>query len=217
MSVGRKALANKETNLKRIALTILATALGVCALYAQMPAAPPSGGQAAAAPGGNPLVAEAKQAYNQIKANITGMADKMPAEAYDFKATPDVRTFGATIAHIADTQMRTCAGIMGEQKSVDAASKTAKADLVAALKTSFDECDAAFNATNDSNAQMVTGGGRMQRSRLGSLIQMVVMHDNEEYGYLSVYMRLNKLVPPSSDRGGMMGGQGRGMGGGRQQ
>ncbi len=198
--------------MKRTTLTILAIAICVCAVYAQMsPAQAP-----AAAPGGNPLVAEAKSAYNQIKTNITAMADKMPAEAYDFKATPDVRTFGATIAHIADTQMRTCAGIMGEQKSVDAASKTAKADLVAALKTSFAECDAAFDATNDSNAQMMTGGGRMQRSRLGSLIQMVVVHDNEEYGYLSVYLRLKNVVPPSSDRGAM-GGMGRGMGGGRQQ
>jgi hypothetical protein len=25
-------------------------------------------------------------------------------------------------------------------------------------------------------------------------------HDNEEYGYLAVYMRLKGIVPPSSDR-----------------
>jgi uncharacterized damage-inducible protein DinB len=194
--------------LKLTARTILSFAFAAGAVYAQM-----AGG--GAAPGGNPLVAEAKQAYNQIKTNLLALADKMPANAYDYKATPDVRTFGATIAHVADTQMRTCAGIMGEQKSVDAAGKTAKADLVAALKTSFDECDAAFDATNDSNAQMMSGGGRMQRSRLGMLLSMVVVHDNEEYGYLSVYLRLKSVVPPSSDRGGMMGG-GR-MGGGRQQ
>src|ERR1039458_9205204 len=124
---------------------------------------------------GNPLIAEAKAAYTSIKTNLTAMAAKMPPANYDFKATPDVRTFGATIAHVADTQMRTCASVMGEQKTVDAASKTKKDDLVAALAASFAECDAAFDATNDSNAQQSVGGGRMQRSRLGSLISSVVV------------------------------------------
>jgi uncharacterized damage-inducible protein DinB len=163
----------------------------------------------APAPAGNPLIPEAKQAYTSIKTNLTAMAAKMPPENYDFKASPDVRTFGAVIAHVADTQMRTCAAVVGEQKTVDAASKTAKNDLVAALKASFDECDAAWDSINDSTAQQLLGGGRMQRSRLGSMISSVIVHDNEEYGYLSVYMRLKGVVPPSSDRTGT----GRGMGG----
>src|ERR1017187_6329682 len=71
---------------------------------------------------------------------LAAMAAKMPPENYAFKATPDVRTFGELIAHVADTQMRTCASVVGEQKTADAASKTAKNDLVAALKASFDEC-----------------------------------------------------------------------------
>jgi len=193
--------------LRGTALTIFALSLGGFALNAQAPMQTP-------AQAGNPLIAEAKAAYTTIKNNLTAMAAKMPPESYDFKATADVRSFGATIAHIADTQMRTCASVMGEQKTVDAASKTAKDDLVKALAASFAECDAAFDATNDANAQQAVGGGRMQRSRLGSLISSVVVHDNEEYGYLSVYMRLKGVVPPSSDRsGGMGGGMGRGAGG----
>jgi uncharacterized damage-inducible protein DinB len=167
---------------------------------------------------GNPLITEARQSYNSIKNNLTAMAAKMPPENYDYKATPDVRTFGALIAHVADTQMRTCASVLGEQKTVDAASKTAKDDLVKALAASFAECDAAFDATNDTNAKQLVGGGRMQRSRLGSLINSVVIHDNEEYGYMSVYLRLKGVVPPSTEnmgRGGMGGGGGRGPGGGR--
>jgi uncharacterized damage-inducible protein DinB len=196
----------KEVHLKRTALTILAIALGACALNAQVPTPTP-------APAGNPLVGEAKQAYTSIKNNLTAMAAKMPPENYDFKATPDVRTFGALIAHVADTQMRTCAMIVGEQKTVDAASKTAKNDLVAALQASFAECDAAFDSINDSNAQQMVGAGRMPRSRLGSLISSVVIHDNEEYGYMSVYLRLKGIVPPSTENMGR--GMGMGMGAGR--
>ena len=188
--------------------TILAISLCALALNAQAPVQTP-------AQAGNPLITEARQAYNSIKTNLTAMAAKMPPDNYDYKATADVRTFGALIAHVADTQMRTCASVLGEQKTVDAASKTAKDDLVKALAASFAECDAAFDATNDTNAQQLVGGGRMQRSRLGSLINSVVIHDNEEYGYMSVYLRLKGVVPPSTEnmgRGGM--GAGRGMGGG---
>ena len=65
-------------------------------------------------------------AYTAIETNLTKAADQMSDANYSFKATPDVRTFGATIAHIADVQMRTCSAVKGEQKQADAASKTAK-------------------------------------------------------------------------------------------
>jgi len=188
----------EKMKVRSIAPTVLALVLGAAALNAQAPAS-----------AGNPFISEAKPAYNTIKNNLTAMAAKMPPEAYDFKATPDVRTFGGLVAHIADTQMRTCAAVKGEQKTVDAASKTSKDDLVAALKASFDECDAAWDTVTDANAAELVGGGRMQRSRLGSLISGVVIHDNEEYGYMAVYLRLKGIVPPSTEN------MGRGMGAGR--
>jgi hypothetical protein len=85
---------------------------------------------------------------------------------------------------------------------VDAASKTAKADIVAALKSSFDFCDAAWEATTDANATDTVGGGRMQAARLTILMRNTI-HDNEEYGYLAVYLRIKGVVPPSSDRPAM--------------
>jgi hypothetical protein len=87
----------------------------------------------------------------------------------------------------------------------DAASKTAKDDLVAALKASFAECDAAWDATTEANALSMIAGRGGQRSRLGSLIAISVIHNNEEYLYGSPYLRLKSVVPPSSDRGGMGG------------
>src|SRR5260370_19967325 len=75
--------------------------------------------------------AEIKQAYTRIKNNLTKAAEKMPEDLYSFKASPDIRTFGALIAHIADAQTGTCNAVLGESKAGTAASKTAKADLVA--------------------------------------------------------------------------------------
>jgi uncharacterized damage-inducible protein DinB len=146
----------------------------------------------------NPLIAESKQAYNGVKNNLQKMAEKMPEENYSFKPTPDIRTFGQLVAHVADAQMRTCAAVKGEQKQANAASKTSKADLVAALQESSAECDAAFESVTDANAMEVIAAGRGKRSKLGALIGTVV-HDNEEYGYMAVYLRLKGVVPPSSE------------------
>ena len=169
--------------MNRSVVMLLAAALaGGCALQAQT---------------ANPLIAESRRAYTAIKTNLTKAADKMSDENYNFKASPDIRTFGALIGHIADSQLRTCAAVKGEQKEATAASKTAKADLVAALKASFDECDAAWDSVTDANAaEMLAGRG--QRSKLGALIGNTT-HSNEEYGYLAVYMRLKGVVPPSSE------------------
>src|SRR5580658_10269857 len=142
----------------------------------------------------NPLIAETKQAYTSIKGYLTRAAAAMPEENYSFKPTPDIRTFGALLAHIADHQTRYCSTALGARKEGGAA-KTTKADLVAALAASFAECDAAWDSITDANATEMVG----QRSKLGTLI-LDVVHSNEEYGYMAIYFRLKGIVPPSTDK-----------------
>ena len=146
----------------------------------------------------NPLIAETKQAYTAIKNNLTKMAEKMPEEHYAFQPTPEIRTFGQLVAHVADSQTRTCAAVKGEQKQATAGSKTSKADLVAALKESFADCDSAFDGLTDATAVEMIRSPRGQRSKLGALVGTTT-HDNEEYGYMAVYLRLKGVVPPSSE------------------
>jgi hypothetical protein len=140
-----------------------------------------------------------KAQYTAIKSNLAKAAEKMPDDQYGFKASPDIRTFGALIAHISDAQARTCAGVAGAQAPASAGTKTAKADLVAALTASFEVCDGVFNSLTDEDAtKMVTGGRGGPRSKF-AVLWGVVVHSNEEYGYLSVYMRAKGIVPPSSE------------------
>ncbi len=162
-----------------------------------------------AAPAANPVSTELKQAYDRVANNLLRMAEKMPEENYSFKPVPEIRDFAGTLTHTIDYQMRTCSTVNGEAKSVDAAFKKTKADIVAAMKTSIDECSKAFSALTDATAvQLMSGGRGPQRSRLGTL-NGIVAHNNEEYGYLCIYLRLKGIVPPSSEGGGMMGGPGR--------
>jgi hypothetical protein len=147
-----------------------------------------------------PFISELKQNYTFVKNNHIRMAEKMPEEHYAFKPVAEIRTFGEAVAHVADSQARTCSLVNGEQKVVNATSKTTKADLVAVLKESFAICDAAFDALTDTGAsQMVRlGQSSRERSKLGLLAGMI-SHSNEQYGYGAVYLRLKGIVPPSSE------------------
>lgn len=147
----------------------------------------------------NPLSSELKQNYEQQKKALLAEAERMADADYSFKATPEVGTFGSRVAHVADAQTLICSAAKGETKKPETAGKTSKADLVAALKASFDYCDSAYDSLTDATAtQMVKIFGRPQ-TRLSALWGNVA-HDNEMYGYMAVYLRLKGLVPPSSDR-----------------
>lgn len=150
------------------------------------------------------LSGEVKFTYKTIKNNLIRLAEKMPAEDYSFRPTPEVETFGRRVAHIADANMNVCAGLNGERKPLGAASKTSKADLVAALRESFAYCDGVVDSLTDTTArEMVSSrlGGPFPpeptRSRLGTLNNLV-RHSNEMYGYMAVYLRLKGIVPPTS-------------------
>jgi uncharacterized damage-inducible protein DinB len=151
----------------------------------------------------NPLSAELVESYTIIKTNLLKMARKMPEDDYGFKPTPEIETFAQRVSHIARANLRTCAGSKGETRSLDTASKTAKADVVAALQESFAYCDSVFQSLTDSSAQEMVSGrigsppAPEPRTRL-STVWNVVRHSNELYGYMAVYLRLKGVVPPSS-------------------
>ncbi len=146
----------------------------------------------------NPVLDETKTGYSSIKTNILKSAEKMPEDGYSFRPTPEERTFGELVGHIADAQTRICGAATGNVKPATAAKLTAKAALLEALKSSFDTCDEALTTVNDENAMTPMPFQRGQRTKLGVLIYNVI-HDNESYGTLAVYLRLKGLVPPSSE------------------
>ena len=147
----------------------------------------------------NPDIAETKLTYNAIKTNIIKAAEKMPDAGYSFRATPEERTYGELVGHIADAQIRICGAATGESKPAEAGKLTAKADLVAALKASFEFCDSAIASVTDENAQTMMSFQRGQRTKMGVLIYNVI-HNNESYGTMAVYLRLKGIVPPSSEK-----------------
>ena len=148
----------------------------------------------------NPLSDDVRRAYTEVRDNILRSAEKMPAENYDFRPAPRVRTFGQLIGHVAQEQyLFFCGPVKGEQKAADIErTKTTKPELVAALKDSFAYCDAVYNNITDVSAkEMVnTGGNRNMKLRL---LWMNVVHDQSHYGNIVTYLRIKGIVPPSTE------------------
>lgn len=150
----------------------------------------------------SPSITEIKRYYyDTVKRNLSAMVDKMPEEHFAFRPVPEIRSFGEAVAHVADAQARNCNLVSGAgSKTMDADKKKTKAELLAALKESFAICDAAFAALTDAQAnEMVkTGQSGFQLAKLSLLVSMIA-HSNEQHGYMSVYLRLKGIVPPSTE------------------
>jgi hypothetical protein len=148
----------------------------------------------------NPLSTNFKASWANISSLLLRMAEKMPAENDRFKPTPEMADFGARMAHIAGANARGCATAKGETKTLTFSPAPTKAEVVAALKEANAYCDAVFNAMTDADAMtMIPGGARGPRAKF-AILQGVLEHSQEMYGYMAPYLRLKGIVPPSSDR-----------------
>ncbi len=154
-------------------------------------------GQAPAA-AANPAVGGLKVFMGQVEGYVTKAAEQVGEADYAFKPTPDVRSFGQLIGHIADGNYEICAAALGETAPVAEveAQKTTKADLVGAVKASFEYCGKAY-ALADGEAFKIAPIWGKERPRFNVLV-LNVAHDWEHYGNIVTYMRLKGLVPPSS-------------------
>lgn len=145
-------------------------------------------------------VGGAKSYYEQIKSNVLKAAEKMPEENYSFKPVPEVRSFGQLVAHVADASGAFCGALGGGKPAAMGVekSKTAKADIVAALKQNFEFCDKAYAGLTDANMGEVVKFFGGERSKL-NVAEFNAMHSWEHYGNMVTYMRLKGVVPPTSE------------------
>jgi uncharacterized damage-inducible protein DinB len=147
-----------------------------------------------------PVATALKGQFDMVKGNITKSAAKVSEDLYAFKPTPEVRSFGQVVAHIADANYMICgtaSGTKGPEGSVEK-TKTSKADLQKALADSFAFCDAAWAGLTDAKAAEAVNMFGMPQTRLTTLV-FNTAHDFEHYGNLVTYMRLKSIVPPSSE------------------
>ena len=160
--------------------------------------APPSA--QAQPPAANGYTASVRVRWDAIKKNIAGSAMAMPDAGFAFKPTPDVRSFGELIGHLANEHYIFCSQIKGEKnphEAVDFEKKTTKAELVKDINDSIAYCDAAYAAVKDDAKATAPFAANRRGTPFSSMLGNLT-HDSEHYGNLVTYLRLKGIVPPSS-------------------
>jgi uncharacterized damage-inducible protein DinB len=151
----------------------------------------------------NPISTDLKADYATVKNYFIRSAEKMPDAAYTFKPMPDVRTFAQLVAHVADDQYNLCAPVKGEVRHAAYSeiehTLTTKTELLAALKKAFAYCDAAYDSLTDASATDIVKFNNQNKTRF-QMLNWNLWHTWEHYGNAVVYLRLNGLLPPSSEK-----------------
>lgn len=170
----------------RLLLVLAAASLIPAAAFAQAPA--------------NPESFALQRTFGSVADFVVRSAEQFPEDKYQSRAVPQIRSFAEEIGHVADSHYFFCARAKGEPppQSEDAEGKLLdRTRLVARLKESVAYCTGVYGGLTDAalGEGVQVGTGRVVR--LAPLVNNAA-HDNEHYGKIVMYFRLNGLVPPSS-------------------
>jgi uncharacterized damage-inducible protein DinB len=111
-----------------------------------------------------------------------------------------VRTIAQLFGHIADAYFAMCSTAEGSKPPQQGLEKSAvtKAALVKALADGVSYCQSVMERMTDNKGSENVPFYFGPTPRL-SILYFVTTHTYEHYGNLVTYMRLNKMVPPSSE------------------
>jgi hypothetical protein len=149
----------------------------------------------------NPLSASTKSMYEMTRNHILKSAEKMAEADYSFRPVDTVMTFRQLLIHIAEGNIMVAGNTFaGEKPKITAdKEKATKADVIAALNTSFSFTDKLYNDMTDVKAMELINMWGTKRPAVYAL-SFNVVHNYEHYGNLVTYMRMKGLVPPSSEK-----------------
>jgi uncharacterized damage-inducible protein DinB len=178
--------------------SLLAATVALALLPAPLRAQTPA---ATTTPPADPATQAVKAQFGMIKGVVAKTAEKVPEHLYQFKATPEVRSIAQLLGHIADAQFMMCAAAAGEKAPQSGIEKsmTTKTQLTKAVNDSNVYCDGVIAGMDDKKGMDIVRFMTGPTPRL-NVLTFNIAHSYEHYGNLVTYMRLNGIVPPSSEQ-----------------
>jgi uncharacterized damage-inducible protein DinB len=190
------------------ACTLLAASTAFALSQAAVPAKPAAKASATA----KPAVVHISPAdgydklLNLIGGEFVSAAEAMPEDKFNF-APPagagnfdGVRTFGQQVKHVAESNYF----FFGGSDFTEAATKakedeieklTTKADILKALKDSLAQAHKYVGELTAANVSIKSNFG----SR-GTMAAFGMAHMMDHYGQMAVYLRMNNIIPPASQK-----------------
>ncbi len=139
--------------------------------------------------------------WKDVTERVIGVAEAMPAEKYGYKPTEEVGTFGEQVRHVCMAMRVLLANAEGKQIPLEQVSldklKT-KEEILAELRKMVDEGAAVIRRVSGKSDGDVVESQFFGKTTRRFLIIQAIAHDNNHYGQLVMYLRLNGITPPAS-------------------
>ena len=148
------------------------------------------------------LNAELLKDWTEQKNLMMKIAEAMPAEKFSYKSTPPQRDYGQQILHVAGGNVMYLQFFGGKAPAPTInRTATAKDEILKALADAYDYGAALIKEqTEQSMMQTVQTNQYLGTSSRARVIYFLLGHTWDIYGQMAVYLRLNGLVPPASQR-----------------
>lgn len=140
--------------------------------------------------------------WERAKAYTKVYLETMPDDGYDFKASPDIRSFAQQLLHLADANYSFGSMASGIKSPVErgACEKAEDKSKAATTKMVLDSYDFVINAlkgmTDAQLKEMVTFGNRGEMSK-ELVFAKAFEHQTHHRGQTTIYIRLKGIKPPN--------------------
>ncbi|MBA4852452.1 DinB family protein [Emticicia sp. BO119] len=140
--------------------------------------------------------------WERAKAYTKLYLETMPDDGYDFKPSPDIRSFAQQLLHLADANYNFAALASGIKSPVErgASEKSEDKSKAATTKMVLDSYDFVINAlkgmTDEQMKEMVKFGNRGDMSK-EMVFAKAFEHQTHHRGQTTIYIRMKGIKPPN--------------------
>jgi uncharacterized damage-inducible protein DinB len=141
-----------------------------------------------------------REQWTSSRRQMVRIAEAMPADKYSYQPTPEVRSFGEILAHVAGEglmEMEAVGGVAQPGSPERFSSLRGRAEILRALSEYFDYGATVLARMTDQQALELVSL-RSSQSPRWLIVMQTIGHNKEHYGNLVTYLRLNGIVPPAS-------------------
>jgi uncharacterized damage-inducible protein DinB len=151
------------------------------------------------------LLANALADWISQKDTLMKIASAMPDDKFHYKPTAAQRDYGEQVLHIAEANVVQMGRLASRAAAPSINMKaTSRTEILKALADSFDYGIAALKEQTDATMLQAAESTRFDRfmgpSTRARVVWFVIGHTWDIYGQMVVYVRLNGITPPASQR-----------------
>ncbi len=160
----------------------------------------------------NGQLADLIKDWEAQKKMLLDVAEAMPVDKFDYKPTPQQRTFGQQLLHITigNVELMSLLGtkrprpfnvkVDSTRPIPESSVKATKKEILTMLSGAYDYGTAVLKEQTPSSINLLLNKDTVYfgPSTRGRVVWSLLSHAMDIYGQMVVYLRLNGIVPPAS-------------------